>query len=70
VEGDRMSLLKRKYLIFSRHIYRKARKSIVWLYSTLWKGDLALKEILLLEMSRPHFVDLYIVEKYTRKVET
>jgi hypothetical protein len=64
-----MSLLKRKHLTFSRHIYRKARKSIVWLHSTSWKGDSALKEILLLEMSRPHFVDPYMVEKYTRSVE-
>ncbi|RAQ59017.1 hypothetical protein COH21_012040 [Aspergillus flavus] len=49
------------------HIYKNAAKSIVWLHSTSWEEDSALKELLLLEMSRPGFQDPTLVQDYTGK---
>ncbi|GMF77389.1 unnamed protein product [Aspergillus oryzae] len=49
------------------HIYKNAAKSIVWLHSTSWEDDSALKELLLLEMSRPGFRDPTLVQDYTGK---
>ncbi|KAJ5683366.1 hypothetical protein N7462_006531 [Penicillium macrosclerotiorum] len=51
------------------HIYKNSSKSIVWLHSTSWEDDSALKEVLLLEMSQPGFQDPTIVQSYTRKVD-
>jgi hypothetical protein len=56
-------------LIVLRHIYKKSAKSIVWLHSTSWEEDSAIKELLLLEMSQPGFQDPKLVEDYTGKVE-
>ncbi|KAB8271100.1 hypothetical protein BDV30DRAFT_250262 [Aspergillus minisclerotigenes] len=50
------------------HIYKNAAKSIVWLHSTSWEEDSALKELLLLEMSRPGFQDPTLIQDYTDKV--
>ncbi|PIG80511.1 hypothetical protein AARAC_001636 [Aspergillus arachidicola] len=52
------------------HIYKNASKSIVWLHSTSWEEDSALKELLLLEMSRPGFQDPALVQGYTDKVDS
>ncbi|KAM3072033.1 hypothetical protein ACMFMF_007427 [Clarireedia jacksonii] len=35
------------YICFPRHIYRNAKKSIIWLHSTFWKDESALKALLL-----------------------
>ncbi|KAL4897482.1 hypothetical protein BDV59DRAFT_45255 [Aspergillus ambiguus] len=50
------------------HIYKNATQSIVWLHSTSWDEDTAVKDLLLLEMSRPGFVDPQVVETYTDNV--
>ncbi|KAK6810946.1 hypothetical protein RU639_013259 [Aspergillus parasiticus] len=50
------------------HIYKNAAKSIVWLHSTSWEEDSALKELLLLEMSRPGFQDPTRIQDYTGQV--
>ncbi|KAJ5238802.1 hypothetical protein N7468_003421 [Penicillium chermesinum] len=51
------------------HIYRNSKKSIVWLHSTSWAEESALKKILLLGMTRPGDADPEIVRKHTADVE-
>jgi hypothetical protein len=67
--GFNVSLENERYLIVLRHIYKKSTKSIVWLHSTSWDKESALKELLFLEMARPGFRDPQSVKEYTSKVE-
>lgn len=53
-----------------RHIYKNASKSIVWLHSTSWEEDSAVKDLLHFKMSRPGFVDPHVIKTHTDHVTT